>query len=271
MKSFLISANITLLIGLVTNQPIVAQDQNRPVGNLEIASVEGELTAVAGDRLKLKTEDGTEVFAVLSQKSTLSYTGTADIAYLRPGQFVRFVTSFNGHTGMPQEAIKKLEIFRTVRKRRMSMQERQSQTPGIYPYVEKKDAKDKKDRTDVSKNRTAVRQTSGQLLQVVGQVRAIAGNKLQVLAGNRPLLVPIDTQAEISVQAGDAMFCMPGDKVAIEGLRNPAQPNWIQAENIEITGINSLSPMAANNNRSGQVNRSRRAATKDKNADKQNP
>lgn len=267
MKSLLISSNIILSLWLFAAGVSMAQDQNRQVGDLEIASVEGELTAVAGDRLKIKTEDGKEVFAVLSQKSTLMYKGTAEIGYLRPGQFVRFVTAFNSSTGMPQEAVKKLEIFRAARKRRMSMQERQSQTPGIYPYIANNKDDGKKNRNDVGRNRAAVKPTSGQLLQIVGQVRAIAGNKLQVLAGNRPLIVPLDTQAEISVLAGDAMFCMPGDKVAIEGLRNPAQPDWVQAESVEITGVNSLSPVAANSGRI-QSTRSRRAAVRNKDADK---
>lgn len=266
MKSLLISSNIILSIWLAAAGALNAQ--NLPVGDLEIASVEGELTAVAGDRLKLKTEDGKEVFAVLSQKSTLKYKGTAEISYLRPGQYVRFVTSFNGNTGMPQEEVKKLEIFRAARKRRMSMQERQSQTPGIYPYVAMRNGDDKNDRNDVSRNRAAVKPNSGQMLRVVGQVRAVAGNKLQILAGNRALLVPLNAQAEISVSAGDAMFCMPGDKVTIEGLRNPAQPDWVQAESIEITGVNSLSPVAANNGRSSAT-RSRRAAVRNKNDEQQ--
>lgn len=234
--------------------------QNGQAGNLQIASVTGTLQGVASDRLMLKTEDGKDVFAVMSRKTTITYSGSAEASFLSPGMMVRFVTSFNTQTGVPQTPVTEVEIFRSVQKRRMTMEERQNQTPGIYPIIPGAAQNPRQGRTNRKQAPSAPSNPGAQQLKIVGQIRAAAADKLQVFAGNRPIVVQLDPQAEISIQAGDAMFCMPGDKISVEGLKSPSQEGWLQAESIEITGLSPLSPLSAK--RGGL--KSKNAGVKDK-------
>lgn len=222
-----------ILIAGSTSAPALRAQAPAGPGGLEITNVSGVLQAVSGDKFKIKSEDGEEHIAVLAARSSLKYNGTADSKFLQPGLFVRFSASFNTRTGTPQAPLQELEIFRPIRQRRMSQAQRQNQTSGVYPAAQD-DKKNGKQSPPV--------QNTGEIqdFKIVGQIRAVQGGKMQVVAGNRPLIVPLDSAVKINVQAGDAMFCMSGDSVKVTGLRNPNQANWIQAETIEITGTKAL-------------------------------
>ncbi len=229
-------------------------------GGLEIASVTGSLEAFAGNQLKIKTEDDQEYFAILNNRTTLRYKGTADAKFLRPGLLVRFSAPFDA-AGVPQAALQALEVFKTVRQRRMSRDLVQSQTPGIYPVAEKKGEKAKSD--------VPAAGGGSQNFRVVGQLRALQGEKIQVAVGNRPVIVELDPAAKISVAAGDTSFCLQGDAVEVSGLRNPAREQWIQAEAIVITGANPLG--ATEDKAPGRNARTRRGKLGERGADGKAP
>ena len=127
----------------------------------------------------------------------------------------------------------------------MSPEMIQDQTPGIYPAADK------------GKDQVAAG-PGFQNFRIVGKLAGVQGNKIQVIAG-RPLLIELAETAVIKVSAGDTTFCMPGDEVQINGLRNPAQENWIQAESLTITGAKPLSP-PEKATRGSRRDRTRRAA-----------
>lgn len=212
---------------------LFGQEAAAPAGGLEIASFEGTLTAIAGDKIKVKGKDGAERMAVVNAQSTLKYTGTADVKFLRPGLTVRFSAVFDVRKGIPLAPLNEIEIFRPAKERRMSPEQRQSQTPGIYPVNEKKDSNVQSPK-DGQQN-----------FLVVGLLRAVQSNKIQVFAGSRPIMADLNEQIKISVVAGDVLFCQPGDKVKVTGLRNPSQQDWVQAETVEIVGSKPLGAMAA--------------------------
>lgn len=245
---------VVTLLALVEESPIVAQDKT-PAGGLEIAEVEGTLQAVAGNRLKIKTEDGKDVIAVLDSRVTLSYTGTAVSSFLRPRLMVRFTAPFD-QAGVPKAAIQEIEIFRPAKQRRMSREKLQEQTPGIYP-VTKENKKDKAG--DKNKDKTTPPPAGSQNYRIVGQLRMIGQGKAQVLAGNRPLIVSIADDVAVTVASGDTTFCVQGDEISIQGLRDAARPELVKAQSVEIKGVKPLgeTEQSKQQNRTGSAQRPR--------------
>lgn len=212
----------------------VGQDTGN--GGLEVANIEGTLQAAARDRIKLKTEDDQEYMAVLNQKSTLKYQGSADTSFLmQPGLYVRFSGAFDTQQGTLVAPLEALEVFKPHASRRMTREQRQAQTPGIYPVV-----KEEGRRAGRANPKQRVNPSGPQEFQVVGRIAGIEPGRMQILAGNRRLLVELAEELDISVAAGDTTFCRPGDKVSVSGLRNPQQENWLSAETIEIEGSEPL-------------------------------
>lgn len=211
-------------------------------GGLEIASVEGELSGIAGDRLAVKTEDGKEYFAVLGRKCSLKYSGTADSQFLQPGLMVRFDATFDVTKGVATAPIAELEVFRPF-KGRLSQQQRKDQTPGLYPASTDKQAADPKDNPRYRRNQNQNQTASNDKLQVfrvVGLINGRQASKLRIMTGRQTILVDLTADPKIKIASGDVLFCNPGDKVKVTGLRNPAQETVIQAETIEIEGAKPL-------------------------------
>ncbi len=214
----------------------MSQDAKAGSGGLEIAEVSGELEALSSSPygLKIKPEKGESYVAVLATQTALQYRGTADKQFLQPGLLVRFVAPFYPQTLIPQAPVTAIEVFRAEHKRRPSREELLAQTPGIHPVPEMEGSK-KQD--DTLKTAPAGMKN----YQVVGQIRAVQDDRLQVQAGGQFLVMAqLDPAVVITVASGDTFFCVPGDKVEVTGLRNPAQNTLIQAERVEITGAKSL-------------------------------
>ncbi|RMF38573.1 MAG: hypothetical protein D6753_15630 [Planctomycetota bacterium] len=228
-------------------------EQKRPEGSggLVIAEVEGQLAGVAGDRLKVVDEDNQEKILLIDRETSLRYRATADPAFLRPGYLVRFNATFNPQTGVPTAAVAALEIFRPIRARRMTRELLQSQTPGIYPVVGEGNGEQKREteQRGGASNRNGPTQRgrsappsngAGQPFRIVGQIRAVQGNRLQVVAGRRPVVIEVAPDAKITVATGDLTFAAPGDKVAATGLAVSGQSQMIQAQDIVITAAQEL-------------------------------
>ncbi len=200
-----------------------------PVG-LEIVELAGKLEMIFGNQVKITTEDGKETVVTLAGDTTFKYTGTAEPMVLRPGLMIRFNAAFDA-LGNPQAPLTTLEIFRPAKVRRMSRELMQSQTVGIYPVSEKGNPKDKGKLKEPA--------AAGiQDYQVVAQLNGVQADRIQIFAGARPLMLQVDPAVKVTVAAGDAMFCQPGDDVKLTGLKNSA--GLIQVETIEITGAKPI-------------------------------
>src|SRR5690606_282816 len=78
---------------------------------------------------------------------------------------------------------------------------------------------------------------------VVGQLAALQpdgarGILMRVAAGNRPVMVALDADADLTVASGDSYFCQTGDQVQLTGLKHPT--GIIQAETVEVEGAMPL-------------------------------
>lgn len=237
---------------------------NAVTGGLETVEMEGTLEAIAGERLKIKTSDDTDVFVVLTAKTKVRYGAIADAKFLRAGLMVRFDSEFDTQQGISVNPIDVIEVFQPSRGRRLTMEERKDQTAGIYPISEEKKAEGKntsarrsakqektqrdqkiKDKPENSKAQNAemkndVDPAAVKPFRVVGQLQVIQDSKLRVIAGRQAIVVDLADDVQVQVVAGDALFCQPGDKVKLAGLRSAAQPNLVQAAEVEIVGKQPL-------------------------------
>ncbi len=238
------------------DQPVAAQKRGDAPGKvppggggLEIAEAEGNLAAVVGDRIKIVGENDQETILVMDRETSLRYRAAADPTFVRPGLLVRFTAMFNPQTGVPSSQVTALEIFRPIRARRMTRQLLESQTPGIYPVAAQGGAgqeagarEEPPGRNPTARGRrtAALQPGAAQPFRIVGQIRGVRGNRLQVVAGPRAVVVEVAPDAKITVAAGDLTFAAPGDKVVATGLAVSGQSQVIQAQEIVVTAAQTL-------------------------------
>ena len=239
--------------------------QDKDAAGLEIVNLTGQLEAIVGNQLKMVGEDKAANLVLIGGDSTFSYSGTADPVVLTPGLMVRFTADFD-LSGTPQAPLAELEIFRPMHGRRLPLEVQQSQTPGIYP-VDPQGAASAAPKRSTAKEPPANKALQGnqpppdikakppasavdkqaannsspaavQTFHVVGMLRAIQGDHLQIMAGNQPLIIQASPELKITVSAGDPTFCQPGDEVKLNALKLPN--GVIQADTIIVTGAKPL-------------------------------
>lgn len=235
----------SVLFGLLPTAREV-QGQIPGIGGLDVAEVNGKLDAASGNRLKITGDDGQDYLVSLNQQSTIDYEGTAEPEFLRPGMLVRFTCSFDTN-GQPQQAVSELEIFQPMQRRRMRPDEMQKQTPGIYPVVAPEARQQSQQPQHQRRQQPAPQQPPAsaeatQEYRIVGKVMGIEQGRMQVMAGNRPVMVELEPELKVTVASGDLTFSNPGDQIKVSGLVNAAQPNFIQAESVRIEGAEPLKP-----------------------------
>ena len=223
-------ALLAVAFGLFSLTAAMAVAQDAGANGLELVELSGKLEAITGNALKIKTEDNQEHMVMVAAQTGFSYSGTADLKFLTPGLFVRFVAAFDNNA-VAQAPLTKLEIFRPAKARRMSAEVLRSQTPGIYPVTDDKPGKEDK---------VAAAPAGSQNYQIVGQLRGFQTNKIQVAAGQRPIMVELSPELVISVASGDPYFCQAGDQVEISGLKNSS--GLIQADTVQVKGSAPLGP-----------------------------
>jgi hypothetical protein len=243
---------VALFFGLALNvsREVRAQPPQNTAGGLTSVTVEGTFMGALGNRINMKSQDNQEHMVLLSNQTTVLYHGTGDVNLLMRGQLVRFTAPFD-QSGVPQSSLAEIEIFTPIQKRGMTRKLVESQTPGIYPVTAEdkpgeKGGKEKsapaasKSKKPTKKNTPTATSSppGGQDYLVVGQIRGLLGDQIQVLAGNRPVAISLATEVQVLLTSTDTSLCQPGDSIKVTGVQNSA--GSIQAEEIDITGANPL-------------------------------
>ena len=253
---------VLLAIGCMAgwNAAVLAQLEPNDLNSVEL---QGTLEGMFGNQLKVKGANDQEyAIAVDASETVFRYRGTADLRFLSRGMLVRFQAEFDPQ-GRPRAAVEQLEIFTPKQDRLLTEEEILSQTPGIYPLATAREQAEvfKQDAPGQPPNARTRRENprsqavnpragqrgagtpaAGQVFQIVGRLVNLQADKIQVAAGGRPLVVQLDPAVEISVSAGDATFCFPGDQIQVQGLSRDLRPEYIQAKSITVTGSKPLAP-----------------------------
>ncbi len=239
-------------------QNLLAQNPN---GGLKIAKVTGKVAAVAGNRIKITSNQKDEFFAIVDNKTKLHFSGKAEPSFLVPGVSVRFDAEINPATGVVKNPVSKLQIFTPSMNARMDAEQMREQTPGVYLNDEEsekpaagkkananpKNAPAKDDNKPVAdknaKNNNVAKpgkKASSADYHVVGTIGNVQGEKYWLQAGNAQIQFSLSPKAEITVQSTDPSLIQIGDEANVSGLSMSGQEQFIQCESVEIIGAKPL-------------------------------
>ncbi|MCC6508559.1 MAG: hypothetical protein IT423_05605 [Pirellulaceae bacterium] len=262
------------------NRNATADTGVNPAQAMEIAKVEGTLAGAQLGKIKITTPDKKEVFLIPDNETVVNYSAQAEPVWLTGGLMIRFSANFDS-TGKPTAPLKALEVFTPVMRGRMSPEQMREQTPGVFQEgkAPPEGAKglfaenNRKPNQPAPKGKPSTKKetpapVTGQAYRVVGKLVNLQNNVMTVLAG-QPMQIELDPAAVISVTAHDLASAMnmavQGDAVSVSGLRNPAQPEVVKAEQIVVKAAKKRT-QAVTQTRPGRT-ATTRGKDKDKNAD----
>lgn len=223
-----------LVVALCGYLPLAtwAQDQERE--NLRAV---GTLRAVAVGGFQMATDTNETWNVKLPAKPTeVSFSGTADQTFLRPGMKVTFSALMN-RKGIVQGPVTSLTVFTPLEPKDI----------GVWPDSEGEGApnpleglfSEKEVKKEVPK-KGAKKVVEDQVCRVGGTLKSLKGNRLIVVAGNREVKCELAENAKIKVATSDLSFARQGDKVEMEGwyYANQKQAAW--ANSVSVTAANTL-------------------------------
>ncbi|MEM7312152.1 MAG: hypothetical protein AAF497_03275, partial [Planctomycetota bacterium] len=157
MPSKLNHAILMLLIALslVMCRPATAQRQQRP--KLHSKTATGKAIKVGGGMVQVQEKGGEFWILKASPRSKISFVGTADASWLRPGMIARIESSFD-KKGKAQSVVKTVQVF----------------TPRPEYQVGAFGGDPKQRRSDIP-----------QQLLVAGTIKKIQENQITIVAGGK--------------------------------------------------------------------------------------
>jgi hypothetical protein len=255
---------------------------------LKAIDIKGTVEEFNNFQMKVKSSEGAMLTVLLTQLPAVEYKGSADSKALLPGQFIRLTGSFDS-MGNLEGNLEEVEIFRP-KTGRMRPDDRQRQTPGIYPLDAEakgvaagnaalpqngqanppnnareaaktkpsKPAKPSKAKPAESDKSAGAAATPVQFekYMVVGQIANIQGNKVLINTGNQALNIQIADSTKVKVSFPDLELCVKGDEVQVVGLGTDMQPDLVQARSLLITAAKPLTLGANQNVRNAAIKNS---------------
>lgn len=189
-------------------------------GNAKLEA-KGTVLSVAGSAVQLRTErEENWIVKLLPGKTSVHVTGEADVSFLRPGQFVRFVGEID-EKGALQGDLDELEIFTPVGK----------VSPGLYEPGASDDAK-------------PLRKFAAGSYEVRAKLGSVKDGQLTVGVGSKKVIGKLADAVKIKVSFNDVGYVGEGDKIEVagwyserDGRPNPAQmmPGRGFAEELTVT------------------------------------
>ncbi len=168
--------------------------QRQPnVVELKQFSVKGTITGMRGDLIQWTDENQRVNLVKLDPKRLMriTVTGTAEPSFLRPGLFVRFLTTPD-ERGKITETIGELTIF--------------SPADGFQPGVFPEDPGNPK----------------GPVL-VAGRIKSLRKGKMTLLVGRQQVKVQLAEEPKIAIEVTDLRIVSPGDQIEVTGFGQTAQ------------------------------------------------
>jgi hypothetical protein len=192
----------------------------------------GTIKNLAAGKLFVLTEDGGQWLVNVEQNAReLSYSASAEAAWLASGMFVEFQGTFN-KKGEGTSPVSSLTVMVPSDKNPPGLHDDSNPTTAkLFAANEKEE-----EQTKGKKEETISR-------RVVGQITNLRGGKATVNAGGANVTVEIDEQAKVAVDLAGAAglaFARPGDKVSFEGWYVQTYKGQAWANTISVTAAEKL-------------------------------
>jgi hypothetical protein len=230
------SSKITCLFTVLIASTWIASAEAQRRPKLKKESSDGKVVNVAGGMIQMRSKQGNVWLLKPSLPSKVTFTGSADKSWLRPGMIARFETTFD-KKGQGQKVVKTVQVF-TPRP------EYQLGTFGGDP-----------------KNR---RSGVPEKLLVAGLIKRIQDNKVTIVAGKKSkksYTAELDAKVAIEVDLlGDLNWVQPGDDIRFKGQYYEHQPGKALCSEIEVTS-KSLLKRAPTKTRKRRSSKRKSAAT----------
>lgn len=190
---------------------------------LPIIDLKGKIQEVAANTMSINCEGQAFVLAVDPNYTRVVVNGEADRAYLKPGVMVRFEGEFD----------RKMQAKGSIGEICVVTPSETSQ-PGIHA-----DSAGEEEEQPRAKSKTGA-----EFLMIIGTIKLIKDDQLQVVADGKPIKVQLDKEAEVKVEVDDYTLAEPGDEIVVRG-RTVQPPQGQQAgqvfgEDVQITLANPL-------------------------------
>jgi hypothetical protein len=161
----------------------------------------GTIEAVRFEGIQFKDADGKTIIVGFDFKTKpkVTVTGTAEPGFLAPGLIVRFTAEMTSK-GLVKDPIGELAVIETSELNQIGAQ------PDLAPGEDLKKAEKEGPVSWV----------------VVGQIRSVKKNLLQISAGNKAIKAELADDCKITVDVSDLSITQTGDEISVVGKQLPA-------------------------------------------------
>jgi hypothetical protein len=207
-----------------------------PRENMEAS---GTVKGIQRGVIHLVTDAGDQwlVQVQAARPQDISFTGTAESDFIKPGMWVRFQTKLS-RRGDAAEPVDSLEIFTP----------REGYEPGLYADLPtggsnaaelfsdapKPETKPKKSKAKTKPDEDTVYTVAGQ----VGKVSRLG--ELTISAGGTSVKAKLADEAKVRLDMGDLTFLQAGDKIEIRGWHPAGQKGQAVATQVTASAANPL-------------------------------
>jgi hypothetical protein len=234
------AAALAFLAGTVHAQYNNSGNNNNPnflvrkaqLMQLPVVDLKGTVEQVGADGLAIKCEGQAFNLSVDSNLTHVQCNGTADRSYLKPGVLVRFEGEFDKRM---QPKSGPLEVLYVVTQSETSQ-------PGIHSDSDVAAAAaaagENGENSEEGGQRPAKRAAVENCV-VIGTIKLLKDDQLQVVADGKPVKVQLAKEAEIKVEVDDYTLAAAGDEIVVRGrtVQPPSgqQPGHVFGEDVTIT------------------------------------
>jgi hypothetical protein len=215
------------LAWLVTGRTALAQynlaPQATPLQRLQqlpVVDLKGTVEEVKSEWIGIKCDGQSFLLAIAPNYTRVQCNGTAERAYLKPGVLVRIAGDFDKKM-QPKAPIDELYVVTPS----------ESAQPGIHAD----------EPTDGEQPRSKQRGNGGggESWVIVGTIKLIKDDQLQIIADGKNVKVQLAEDAEIKVEVDDYSLATAGDEITVRGrtVQPPQdkQPGNVVGEEVTIT------------------------------------
>jgi hypothetical protein len=222
-----------LALACLVALPSFAQDRPR-----EQFATKGKLRGVAAGVIQVASDDNETWTIKLPQKADeTTFSGNADLSFLKPGMLVKFVSVLN-KKGQAAEPITQLVIFTPVERTDVGIWPDRDNDGGANPLENLFTSPEKKEEP---KGKSTKKIAEDQPYRIGGTLVSLKSGKMVVSAGGVQVKAELAENAKIRVSTNNLAFAQVGDKVEVSGwyYANAKQAGaW--ANTVSVTAANTL-------------------------------
>jgi hypothetical protein len=218
---------------LILGPSLALAQEDRPKENLRAV---GTIRGVFNGGFQLATDTNEQWKVKLPDKaSEVSFSGTADHSFLKPGMYVKFSAVMN-HKGVVQGPITSLTVFTPLEDKDIGWWPEKAAGGGPSPLEGLFSQKEVKKEEPKGKGK----KIEDEAYYVGGTLKSLKAGRMSVQSGGKEIKCVLAEDAKIKVATSDLSFAKLGDKVEVEGWYYANAKGGLWANQVSVTAANTL-------------------------------